>query len=256
MCNGAKPEAHPLSLYLRITKEGIRYYLYKQISRPSYNTLLSSIITIYNPYSCILHSIISALFIMSRIPLKIQGITDITAIKDKSLIIITDNNETRQLSIVCDGYVRHEMAIRYKLRKNEYNVDAEKKEQIKKKLPEIFGNIITNIAGLELEVVIVSVYDGQYTAIIEERSSGLAMPIDITDGALICYANDNIQLCIEESLWTKQSVPYLGNSAPGIALPLNTLTMDMLKQALDKCIKEERYELAKHLKDEIDRREK
>lgn len=197
---------------------------------------------------------------MARIPLKIQGITDITAMKDNSLIVMTDVNGQRQLSIVCDRYMRHEFASRYRMKMQTENADKatadnSAKNNLKTALPETLGTLIKDIAGLQLEVVIVNVFDGQYVAVIEDKTSGLSLPIDVTAGALMCYAND-MPLCIEESLWAKQSVPYLGRKAQGVALPLNTLTLDMLKQALDKCIKEERYELAKQLKEEIDRRDK
>lgn len=197
---------------------------------------------------------------MARIQLKIQGITDITAMKDNSLIVMTDVNEQRQLSIVCDRYMRHEFASRYRMKMQTENADKATadnsvKTNLKTALPETLGTIIKDIAGLQLEVVIVNVFDGQYIAVIEDKTSGLSLPIDVAAGALMCYAND-LQLCIEESLWARQSVPYLGRKAQGVALPLNTLTLDMLKQALDKCIKEERYELAKQLKEEIDRRDK
>lgn len=193
---------------------------------------------------------------MARISLKIQGITDITAMKDSSLVVMTDENEQRQLSLVCDKYMRHEFALRYRQKMQTEKVENDSsKESLKMALPETMGAVIKDIAGLQLEVVIVNVFDGQYVAVIEDKSSGLSLPIDVAAGALMCYAND-IPLCIEESLWAKQSVPYLGRDAQGVALPLNTLTLDMLKQALDKCIKEEKYELAKQLKEEIDRRDK
>ena len=37
----------------------------------------------------------------------------------------------------------------------------------------------------------------------------------------------------------------------GVAIPINTMGMDYLKQALDKAVEEEDYELASHLRDEI-----
>ena len=39
-----------------------------------------------------------------------------------------------------------------------------------------------------------------------------------------------------------------------MALPVNTITDDMLKSALEKAIQEENYELASHLRDEMKRR--
>ncbi len=192
---------------------------------------------------------------MSRIPLKIQGVTDITATNTASLLIITDMEEQRQLSVVCNEIMRHEFGIRRgKYTGNKINRE-QTEEMLKVALPETISAIIKYMTDLQLAVVIVSVYDGQYRAVIEDVNTGTAFPIRISDGALLCYADTHIPLYIEASLWERQSVPYLGQEARGIAMPLNTLSIEMLEQALKKSIEEEKYELAKQLKDEIDRRE-
>lgn len=192
---------------------------------------------------------------MARIALKIQGVTDIISTHTASLLILTDIGEKRQLAVVCDDIMRHEFGVR----RGKYVGDEEKRkevaEMLRYTLPETFASIIKHLTQLQLAVVIVSVFDGQYRAVIEDAASGTALPIRISDGALLCYADATIPLYIEESLWMRQSMPYMGQNAPGISMPLNTLTKEMLEQALEKSIAEERYELAKQLKDELDRRE-
>lgn len=192
---------------------------------------------------------------MSRVHLKIQGVTDISASHTASLLIITDTDETRQICVVCDEIMRHEFGIR----RGKYWGTAESKalvmETLKYTLPETMSTIIKHLTDIQLAVVIVSIYDGQYRAVIEDTKSGSAFPIRVSDGALLCYADRRIPLYIERSLWNRQSVPYLGENARGVAMPLNTLTIEMLEEALQKSIDEERYELAKQLKEEIDRRE-
>ena len=191
---------------------------------------------------------------MSRIQLKIQGVTDITATHAASLLILTDVAEQRQLSIVCDEIMRHEFGIRRGKYHGEKETRQEVAEIMKYTLPETMSAIIKYMTDLQLSVVIVSLYDGQYRAVIEDRKTGTAFPIRVSDGALLCYADAHIPLYIEESLWERQSVPYMGQDARGVAMPLNTLSMEMLEQALQRSIEEERYELAKQLKDEINRR--
>ena len=46
-----------------------------------------------------------------RIKLKVQGVTDI-APNIASLLILTDEEEKRQLTIVIDAVMRHEIALR------------------------------------------------------------------------------------------------------------------------------------------------
>ena len=60
---------------------------------------------------------------------------------------------------------------------------------------------------------------------------------------------------MEEHLFNRQSV---GNHADRnkIALPVNALSVEMLRQALDKAIEDENYELASMLRDELKHRKK
>lgn len=191
---------------------------------------------------------------MSRVQLKIQGVTDISASHKASLLILTDRDEARQICVVCDEIMRHEFGIRRGKYWGTHDNRVMVTETLKYTLPETMYSIINNLTDLELAVVIVSIYDGQYRAVIEDTNSGSAFPIRVSDGALLCYANPDIPLYIEGTLWGRQSVPYLGESARGVAMPLNTLTLEMLEEALQKSIDEERYELAKQLKEEIERR--
>ena len=51
----------------------------------------------------------------------------------------------------------------------------------------------------------------------------------------------------------KQSVRYV-QDARGMSIPVNTLTDEMLRRALDKAVEDEHYELASQLRDEMKRR--
>lgn len=193
---------------------------------------------------------------MARIQLKIQGVADICSTHKASLIIITDLEEQHQISVVCDEVTRHGFIIRRGKYTDNKEHAAKVTETLAMALPETFSAIIKQITNIKLAVVILSIYDGQYQALIEDQITGQAFPIRISEGVLLCYADQSIPLFIEESLWLRQSVPYMGDQAQGVAMPLNTLNVEMLKQALQKSIDEEKYELAKLLKEEIDRRQK
>jgi hypothetical protein len=70
--------------------------------------------------------------------------------------------------------------------------------------------------------------------------------------------NPNISIPGFESLEfkagkTKQSVDFY-EKAKGLSIPVNTISDEMLQSALDKAIKDENYEMASHLRDEINRR--
>lgn len=189
-----------------------------------------------------------------RIPLKVQGVTDVNSENIFSLLIVTDINEERQLAIMVDPNMRHEFA----LRRGKYvGDDIHRKtatEMLSFMLPETLSAIIKYMTQLELSVVIVNIFDGEYKAILEDQKTGTSFPIRVSDGILLAYADSHIPLYIEEVLWKNQSTKYMGENARGISLPLNTLTTDMLKEALQKCIDEEKYEIAEQLKKELERR--
>lgn len=191
---------------------------------------------------------------MARIPLKVQGVTDITASDSASLLIITDKEETRQITIICDASMRHEFGIRRGKYVGEAKQRALATEHLQFTLPETLASLIKYMTDLELAVIILNVFDGQYRAIIEDQKTGTAIPIRVSDGVLLTYADPHIPLYIEESLWRHQSVPYLGEDARGVAMPLNTLSVEMLRTAMERCIADEKYELAQQLKEEIERR--
>lgn len=191
---------------------------------------------------------------MARIALKIQGVTNITASHDASLLILTDEKEERQLSIVCGPATRHEIGIR---QGKFTGSEAEKKavaEELQFCLPETLSSIIKYLTDLQLCVVIVNVFDGQYRAVIEDQNTGTSFPIRVSDGAILSYADPHIPIYIEESLWAHQSVVYRGINSGGVAMPMNTLSVNMLKQAMQQCIDNEMYEQAQQLKEELDRR--
>ena len=47
-----------------------------------------------------------------RVPLKIQGVTDVNSENMFSLLIVTDIKEERQMAIMVDPSMRHEFALR------------------------------------------------------------------------------------------------------------------------------------------------
>ena len=192
--------------------------------------------------------------IIMRIKLKIQGITDIISNHSASLLILTDEEENRQLSIVVDEIMRHEIS----MRRGKYTGDLKHRtmaiNSLQHCLPETLSAAITYLTNIEFCVVIVSIFDGQYCAILEDQRTGTAFPIRVSDGVLLAYADPHVPLFIEKSLWDMQSTKYMGENAKGISLPLNTLSIPMLKKAMQQCIDEEKYEAAQYIKEELDKR--
>jgi hypothetical protein len=103
------------------------------------------------------------------------------------------------------------------------------------------------------EVIINEVALGNYLAEVHLLQNGVSRTFQIQAiQALILALSQRSSIYIVRSLMEKQYVRPKGNGL--ISVPLNTLTIEMLQEALDKAIKDEDYELASHLRDEIKRR--
>ena len=96
--------------------------------------------------------------------------------------------------------------------------------------------------------------DGQYKALLYDKSSADSFNIRASDAVLLHVAGQ-VPLYIEETLMDRQSVSSSSSQMKGIHIPINTLSEDMLKDALNKAVFEENYEMASKLRDELRRRE-
>ena len=196
------------------------------------------------------------LFQAMRIKLKIQGVIDVIADHSVSLLILTDEDEQRQMTILIDEVMRHEIAIRRGKYVGTLQQRTNAINYLQYCLPETLSSAIKYLTNVEFCVVIVNIFDGQYSAILEDMRTGTAFPIRVSDGALFAYADPHIPLYIEKTLWDAQSTKYLGDNPKGVSLPLNTLSVSMLKHAMQQCIDEEKYEAAQQIKEELERRAK
>ena len=107
---------------------------------------------------------------------------------------------------------------------------------------------------MQFQVVINDLVDGQYKTLLYMPDILQAIPIRASDAILLAHFAD-IPIFIEEGLLLRQSVPYKEESV-AVSVPVNVITTDMLKKALDKAISEENYEHASQLRDELQRRSK
>jgi bifunctional DNase/RNase len=78
--------------------------------------------------------------------------------------------------------------------------------------------------------------------------------IRMSDAVLLSMISD-VPLYIDGALMEQQSIPFQ-EANTRVSIPINTLDIDKLKEALDKAVDEENYRLASVIKDELGRREK
>ena len=193
---------------------------------------------------------------MNKIKLKYMGVQLMVNNTDIGIISLVDEAETRHLSIVCDRFTKFQFDLRSGLADTEEEtVQAIGENAGRTLLPEALMGIINYMTDLKLCVVVTNVVDGVYRAVIEDERTGTTFPVKASEGVLLTLANKHVSLYAEQRLWQYQSVP-LKKGQPGVAIPINSLTREMLETSLEKAIENEEYETAKHIKEELDRRAK
>ena len=123
---------------------------------------------------------------MERVRLKVMDVLGILNGEGVALMILTDEAEMRQVSVICDKATAYQAELRIK-----------KTHDTHKLIPEALTAFIRQKGGAPMEIVIHGVAAGQYQAV----------------------------------------------------------SRDMLQKALNQAVEEENYELASHLRDEMNKRE-
>ena len=175
---------------------------------------------------------------MQRVLLKFESLQQIAGTEEVAVILLTDEARSRVLSVVCDAEMTHQLLLRLR----------GKRAVTRTMLPEALLHLMHST----YEMLIVGIYDGQYQVMLMDTEKGTSVRVRMSDAVLLSLIS-NIPLYIEAQLWEKQNAPYDEN-APGVAIPINTMDMSRLKAALQNAVDEENYELASHLRDEINSR--
>ncbi|MBR5657276.1 MAG: bifunctional nuclease family protein [Prevotella sp.] len=178
---------------------------------------------------------------MNKVRLTIKGVSEIVGTEEIGLIMLVDESLSRQLTIPCDK----QMLSQFRLRIGKAPV-------VGRMLPEVLWHVISMQTDLHFEIIINDLIDGQYRALLYNTETLEPISMRASDAALLSYIS-NIPLYVEWGLMQKQSVDYY-EKAKGLSIPVNTVSDEMLQSALDKAIKEENYEMASHLRDELNRR--
>ena len=177
---------------------------------------------------------------MFNVKLKFNSVSEIVGNTDIGLLVLTDEEEKRQLTITCDKFMIHEFSIR-----------TIKSDVTKDRLPEAIGQVL-KVGCMNIEVRIYDIIDGEYQATIFDKIAQVSTNIRVSDSILLATTCD-IPIYIDDELMKAQSVKYV-KGQNRMSLPVNALTDEMLKTSLDNAIKEENYEMAQYLSEEIKRR--
>uniref|UniRef100_A0AB33JJE3 BFN domain-containing protein n=2 Tax=unclassified Prevotella TaxID=2638335 RepID=A0AB33JJE3_9BACT len=178
---------------------------------------------------------------MSKTEIIFKNVSEIIGTKDKGLLVLVDKNEEYLLSITCE---RYDMQL--------FDLYFAKGKVLERMLPTVLWSIISSGQSNSFELLILDVVDGQYMTVLNNVETLEQYAINAADGVLLAYLA-KLPINIDTHLWERQRVPYNPNGN-GVALPVNVISTPMLKEALERAIRDEDYKLASNLSDELKRR--
>ena len=176
---------------------------------------------------------------MQRTKLRFETIQQIMGAESLSVILLTDEERRRVLSVVCDELATRQILMRLNAPHHCTTL-----------LPEVLLQMLTT----EHEMIIYGLHDGQYQVVLADRDYEHSARIRLSDAVLLSLIAPGIPLYIEERLMERQSVDF-DEHATGIAIPINTMSRRHLTEAMQRAVDTENYELASQLRDEIKRRD-
>lgn len=178
---------------------------------------------------------------MSLTLMRFKGFSEIYGNEGLGVLVLTTEDETRQLSIVCDGQTLYQFGLR-----RSSSVDS------KSLLPEVLWDAISRYTDVTFEIRITDLRGGEWHVFLYNTSLQQAIRLQASDAILLSQIA-HLPIYIDTVLMLKQSVPF-DERATKVSIPITLITSDMLKRALEKAIEEEDYEQASHLRDELKRR--
>lgn len=175
---------------------------------------------------------------MNKVKMKLKAITVITGNDEIGVLVLVDEAESIQLAIVCDAMMKQQLALR-----------MEHKDISNTFLPEVLWHTLLQQGGKNYEILISDVVDGQYRAVLCNNDTALSQPLRASDGVLL-HLISGMPMYADATLLRRQAVPFVAGS-PGMAMPLNALSEGLLREALDKAVEDENYEMASKVMEEL-----
>lgn len=178
-----------------------------------------------------------------RTQLVFKGISEIVGGNGMAVIVLTDVDEKRAISVVCDSAMKYQIG----MRNSDTNVTG-------KFLPEVMTRMLGDFTDIgRYEITIHGIVGGEYKTAVMNADTFDLHQIRISDAVLLSLIT-GIPIYIDTQLMYRQSSIYNGKS-DRMSIPINTLDTDKLKEELDKAVETENYRLASQIKEELNKRE-
>ena len=178
----------------------------------------------------------------NRIKLKVFGLTRGTMHENMYILVLQEALGDRKIPIMIGSTEAQAIALKTR------HVPMERPM-----LQDLFKKL-TDSYDIELrDVYIYKVEDGVYYSYLEFVKDGVETAIDARSSDAVALA-----LTYDCPIYTSDTLigsQYMRENRRGsMSIPINTLDIQALQEALDRAVKEENYEMASMLRDEINRR--
>jgi bifunctional DNase/RNase len=180
---------------------------------------------------------------MKRVQLFYKDISEIVGGNGFSVVRLTDKEQLRVISVICDKAMTEQITIR-----------CLRTPGCEQMLPEVLASMLMKDCKSDMELMVYDVVDGQYRVSLLNKRILMLKTIRMSDAVLL-HLITGIPLYMEDDLMQRQSSPFSPESY-GIAIPINTIDTERLNKELQRAIEEEDYRLASFLHQEIKRRGK
>lgn len=178
-----------------------------------------------------------------RTRLYFKSVSEIVGGNGIGVITLTDADDNRAITIVCDAAMMYQIGLR-----------STNWQSRSKLLPEVLVTMLGGITSLEhYEMNIYAIVSGEYKVTIYNTETMQMSQIRLSDAVLLSRISP-IPIYIDDELFVRQAAPYSSTSNK-MAIPINTLPTDKLREELQKAIEKEDYRLAAILKEELSKRQ-
>ncbi len=181
---------------------------------------------------------------MNRTQLIFKNISEVVGGNGMAVIILTDKEAKRAVSVVCDNAMKWQIGMRRTAHDNRATF-----------FPEVMTALLADVVSLtRYEITISDIVDGEYKTMITNMDTFVGHKIRLSDAILLSLTSE-IPIYMDNGLMECQSSPYNAYT-DRMAIPINTLDTEKLHEELEKAVEAENYRLASQIKEELNKREK
>lgn len=183
-------------------------------------------------------------YMLEKVLMEVSDITQGVSGQKPFFLMLCEAGGTRKLSVMIGAFEAQSILVVMRGVKLERPL-----------LPDVYLQTM-RLYGMQLrEVVIHKVLDGVYYSSLEIEQNGIVKLVDVrTSDAIALALRCNAPIYTIESLLAREHIFEDGHGA--ISIPVSSVDIEVLREALSRAIRDEKYELAAQLRDEIARREK